>query len=233
MWELKQGDCIEHMKEMPDESIDLVFTSPPYNLGNSHHTGNKRHRAYNDDMPEVKYQSWQIEVLNECHRILKQGGSVWYNHKNRIKKGCQITPYEWLLKTDFIVKQEIVWVTRSQNFDKIRLYPWTERLYWLTKSPDIKMQNVLNHHDVFDYTEWKPVGTKESHTRAYPEKMVSDVLSCFPHAKTILDPFAGSGTTLVAAEKEGRDSIGIELSEDYCKLIKERMSEVQARLFYV
>ena len=49
----------------------------------------------------------------------------------------------------------------------------------------------------------------------------------------MLDPFAGSGTTLQVAEDNGRDSVGIELSEDYCKLIKERMSEVQARLFYV
>ena len=63
---LKQGDCLELMKELPDESVDLIITSPPYNLGSKHHTGNNYHNPYPDDMPEGKYQEWQINVLNEC-----------------------------------------------------------------------------------------------------------------------------------------------------------------------
>ena len=90
------GDCLEVLKEFPDESVDLVITSPPYNLGNDHHTGNKRHQAYNDDMKEREYQEWQIKVLNEVYRVLRPEGSLMYNHKNRIKKGRQITPYESL-----------------------------------------------------------------------------------------------------------------------------------------
>ena len=127
---LKQGDCLELMKELPDGSVDLVVTSPPYNLGNNHHTGNKHHNPYLDDMPENQYQEWQINILNECYRVLKQDGSIMYNHKNRIKEGEQITPYKWILKTKFIVKQEIIWENQSQNFDKIRFYPFTERIYW-------------------------------------------------------------------------------------------------------
>ena len=124
--DLYNGDCLEVMRELPDESVDLIITSPPYNLGKTHHTGNKRFKSYseyNDNMPEELYQRWQIEVLQECFRILKPSGSMFYNHKNRIKKGVQITPYEWLLKTDFVIKQEIVWQNGSQNFDKIRFYP--------------------------------------------------------------------------------------------------------------
>ena len=90
-WKLYEGDCLEVMSTFPSDSFDIVFTSPPYNLGNNHHTGN-----------------------------------LIYNHKNRIKKGIQITPYEWLLKTDFVIKQELVWFNASQNFDKIRFYPMTE-----------------------------------------------------------------------------------------------------------
>jgi len=152
------------LKEFPDESVDLVITSPPYNLGNDHHTGNKRHQAYNDDMREREYQEWQIKVLSELHRVLRPEGSLMYNHKNRIKKGRQITPYEWLLKTPFVIKQEIVWFNGSQNFDKIRFYPMTERVYWLAKSPKTKLFNTINHHDVFNRGEWKPVGTKGGHT---------------------------------------------------------------------
>ena len=129
--EIKQGDCLELMKEMPDGSVDLIITSPPYNLGNTHHTGNKRFKPYgkhNDDMKELDYQDWQVEVLNECFRILKDDGSMLYNHKNRISKGVQITPYQWLLKTDFVIKQEVVWQNGSQNFDKIGRASCRERV---------------------------------------------------------------------------------------------------------
>ena len=218
-----KGDCLEILKTIESESVDIVFTSPPYNLGNGHHTGNKRHKAYNDDMPENEYQQWQIDVLNECFRVLKSDGSLIYNHKNRIKKGVQITPYQWLLKTPFIIKQEIVWFNGSQNFDKIRFYPMTERIYWLSKTPNTKLYNAINHHDLFGKDEWKAVGTKGGHTRAFPEKMVEDILSCFPKAKTVLDPFAGSGTVGVVCKKISKDYILIEKDENYIKLINERL----------
>ena len=223
MSQLIQGNCLEVMKDIPDKIIDIIITSPPYNLGNSHHTGGNRHKAYNDDMPEKEYQSWQLSVLSECYRVLKDDGSMFYNHKNRIKLGVQITPYEWLLKSDFIVKQELVWFNGSQNFDKIRFYPMTERIYWLAKSPKTKLINTINHHDLFGKDEWKAVGTKGQHTRAFPEKMVEDILSCFPNARIVLDPFAGSGTTLKMAKKNNRNYIGIEISQEYCKIAEARI----------
>ena len=182
-------DCLKGFKKLKDQSIDLIITSPPFNLGNTHHTGFKKHKSYDDKMPENDYQKCQVKVLNECFRVLKNNGSMMYQHKNRISKGVQISPYEWLLKTEFVVKQEIVWINRSQNFDKIRFYPFTERVYWLTKNPKTKLINTINKQDVFDYKEWKPVGTKGQHTRAFPEKMVEDFLKVFPKAKIILDPF--------------------------------------------
>ncbi len=217
------GDCIEIMRKFNDECVDLIITSPPYNLGNVHHTGSKRHQSYDDSMSEDAYQKWQIEFLGECFRVLKGNGSLWYNHKNRIKDGKQITPYEWLLKTDFVIKQEIVWVNRSQNFDKIRFYPFTERLYWLAKSSKTKMINTINHSDVFDWREWKPVGTGGQHTRAFPEQMVEDILSCFPDAKVVMDPFAGSGTTAVVARRMGMECISIEKNKDFCHLMMGRI----------
>lgn len=219
-----QGDCLEVMKDIPDKSIDMILTSPPYNLGNTHHTGNKRHKAYDDNLPEKEYQEWQIAVLNECYRVLKDDGSLIYNHKNRIKDGVQITPYEWLLKTSFIIKQELVWFNGSQNFDKIRFYPMTERFYWLAKSPKTKLFNAINHHDLFGRDEWKAEGTNKTHTRAFPEKMVEDFLKCFPDAKTILDPFAGSGTTGIACKNLNRNYILIEKEPEYIEIIKKRLS---------
>ena len=217
--------CFNSFKKINNSSIDIIITSPPYNLGNSHHTGNKRHQAYNDNLPEKEYQETQIKLLNECFRVLKDDGSMIYNHKNRIKKGIQISPYEWLLKSNFVIKQELVWINRSQNFDKIRFYPWTERIYWLTKSPKTKLINTINKHDVFDWTEWKPVGTRGSHTRAFPEQFVADMLAVFPNAKTVLDPYMGSGTTGYVAVNSNRNFIGFEAIKEYFDIAKKRINE--------
>lgn len=224
-------DCLEGLKNLPSDSVDLIITSPPYNLGTKHHTGNnhfKSYTDYNDDIPEELYQRWQIDVLNECYRVLKPTGSMWYNHKNRIRNGIQITPYEWILKSNFahLVKQEIVWFNRSQNFDKCRFYPMTERVYWLVKDRKTKMFNVINHHDVFDTKDWKPVGTSGEFKRAYPEKMVEDIISCFESAEIVLDPFSGSGTTCAVAKRMGKYYIGIELLKEYCDIAEKRLEEV-------
>ena len=221
------GDVLDEIFEIPDNSVDLIITSPPYNLGNDHHTGSKRHMAYSDNLPENVYQEQQIAVLNECCRILKYDGSMFYNHKNRIRKGEQITPYEWLLKTDFVIKQEIVWFNGSQNFDKIRFYPMTERVYWLTKTPKTKLYNAINHHDVFDRKDWSPVGTKGKHTRAFPVEMPRDIIKCFPHAKKVFDPYMGSGTVAVACVDAGIDFKGIEINPEFVQIAKERLLEFE------
>ena len=182
-------DCLEGLKALEDESVDLIITSPPYNLGKSHHTGSNHFKAYtdyDDNMPEELYQKWQVEILNECYRVLKKDGSLMYNHKNRIRNGEQIEPYRWLYNTPFVIKQEIVWQNGSQNFDKCRIYPMTERVYWLAKDTKTKLFNAINHHDVFTRAEWQPVKTKGAFKRAYPEKMVEDLISCFPDAKVVL-----------------------------------------------
>lgn len=210
-----KGDCLEIMPQIPDKCVDLGITSPPFNLGNTHHTGNHRHRAYDDNFPEAEYQSTQIAVLDGIYRIVKDDGSFWYQHKNRIKNGVSTSPYQWLLQTHWVIKQEIVWRNGSQNFDKIRFYPMTERLYWLAKSPKTKLNNVVNLHD-----DWhiEPVGSKGDHTRAFPGKIVNNILSCFPDANVVLDPYLGSGTTAVYVKKSNRKCIGIEVSEEYCEL---------------
>ena len=223
-------DCLEGMRQMEDESVDLVVTSPPYNLGNDHHTGNKKINPYDDDMDEEQYQQWQVQVLNECARVLKPNGSVMYNHKNRIRDGFQISPYEWLYKCDLHIKQEIVWFNGSQNFDKVRFYPMTERVYWLSKCKDTQFFNAINHHDLFDKSEWPAVGTNTFHKRAFPLEFARSMVYCFPEAKTILDPFMGSGTTAIACIKDRRHFIGFELSKEYFDKAVRRIKAEQAQL---
>lgn len=223
------ADCMDILKQLPDKCIDLVVTSPPYNLGNVHHTGNKHFKAYkthNDDMPEEEYQQWQVDLLNEIFRVLKEKGSCFYNHKNRIKDGLQISPYEWLLKTKLTIKQELVWFNRSQNFDKCRFYPMTERIYWLSKGKETEFNNNINHHDLF---EWKSEGTDKTFKRAFPVKMVEDIISCFPENCLVLEPFSGSGTTAIACHLLKRRFICIEKDTEYWAKSCERLKAVQAQ----
>jgi site-specific DNA-methyltransferase (adenine-specific) len=195
--------------------VDAVVTSPPYNLGDTHHTGSKRVSHYKDGMPEADYQSWQIKILDAANAT-----QVFYNHKNRIKNGAQISPYEWITKSKWVIKQELVWRNGGQNFDSIRFYPMTERIYWLAESKEIKGKNTGSWTD---YQEWSPVGVNKEHGRQFP---IEYPLMCiqFANAETILDPFMGSGTTLVACAKLGRKGIGIELDPDYfetaCKRVQ-------------
>lgn len=215
-------DCLETMKRLPDNYIDLTITSPPYNLGNNHHTGSKRHSPYDDDLPEKEYQREQIKVLDTLYSKTKSDGSLFYNHKNRIKSGESISPYQWLFKTKWTIKQELVWVNGSQNFDKIRFYPVTERVYWLTKSPDTVLQNNINHNDVF---KWSSVGTNQQHTRSFPEQMVSDLLACFPNSVVIYDPYIGSGTVAKVVKAYGKKFIGSEINPDYCEIAEQRLAQ--------
>lgn len=218
-------DCLQTIRRMEDESVDLIITSPPYNLGNYHHTGNKRHNPYDDNMPERQYQEWQRKVMCGIYRILKDGGWLFYNHKNRIKQGQMITPYEWILKTHFILRQEICWVNGSPNMDKSRFFPFSERIYCLAKG-NAKMWNNLNLTDDWHIT---PVGVNEEHARAFPEKLVSNIMASVEF-KTVYDPFCGSGTTLLVAEKAGKNWIGSEINKEYWDVANKRIVEYQSQL---
>lgn len=217
MIELLNIDCMEYMRGCEDNAFDLCVTSPPYNLGKNHHTGSNSHNPYFDDLREDEYQSQQIEMLNQLHRIISGGGSVFYNHKNRIKGGKQISPYEWLFKTNWTIKQEIVWFNGSQNFDKIRFYPMTERVYWLVKDTKTVCENVNGLNDFIPFGHWPPEGTYNDagHARAFPIKMVQEIAGMFPDAKRMLDPYSGSGSSAIAAHNLGLDFVGCELSEEY------------------
>lgn len=217
-------NCLDTMARMDSGIIDLTITSPPYNLGEKHHTGNNRHEAYDifvDDLPEPEYQEQQISILNELWRVTKDGGSVMYNHKNRIRDGIQISPYEWLLKTKWIIKQEVVWFNRGQNFDKCRFYPMTERIYWLSKGKGTGFFNAINQHDII---QDNGVGTKQEHKRAFPLILAERFIMCFPDAKLIYDPYMGSGTTALAAIKQQRDYIVSEISGNYCEIANKRIN---------
>ena len=217
------GDCLELMKDIPDKSIDCIITSPPYNIGKMHSNHLKFGTYSGNDMKEEDYQKWQIKFLNECFRVMKDNGSMFYNHKVRIKNGVGIHPIEWILKSNFILKQEITWdMGKSANSDKIRFFPYSERIYWIVKDQKTKINNTENLSDV-----WRIVPTNKrkdiGHIAVMPIEIAERIIKATDY-KLILDPFAGSGTTGIACKNLNRNYILIEKEQEYVDIINKRLS---------
>lgn len=235
-------DVLEGLKQLDDESVDVIITSPPYNKGFSG-TGKNNQRAkwnstidYNgdssvDNLPEDEYEKWQIDVLNECFRVLKKDGSMFYNHKNRIwtGKGEIISPYKWLFKTNFKIRQEIIWDRGSTNNVATQRYlPCTELIFWLTKSSKVNFyrgRDTMLKKEVWAFPFEK--GTK--HPAPFPQKLPDNILSCIPQKENekllVLDPFMGSGTVALSAIKYNCDYIGFEKFQEYIDMANKRINK--------
>jgi site-specific DNA-methyltransferase (adenine-specific) len=220
----------EGFKQIPDNSIDLIITSPPYNMGKKLHTGSaymNTYNTYDDNLPEDEYQQGQVDFLNQCLRILKNDGSLFYNHKPRIRNGVSIHPLQWILQSDLILKQEIIWRNGSQNFDKIRYYPMTERIYWLVKDSKTKLFNDLGLSDIW---EFKNAKRDKIHKATFPIDLPYSIIKSFKNAEIILDPYMGIGTTAKAVLKcnlednGNRKYIGFEIDNTYVERAGENIN---------
>jgi len=221
-----QGDCMDVMDELIQSGItvDAIVTSPPYNIGNMRSDQTKHGTYANNNMKEDEYQAWQVEFLNKCYQILSPSGSLFYNHKVRILNGKAIHPLEWLFRSDFILKQEVTWnMKKGANCDKMRFFPWSERVYWMTKDSKTQLYNQKCLTDVWDCV---PTANRKDtgHIAVMPEQIALNCLEALDDG-LVLDPFMGSGTTGVACKKLGRKFIGIELDNNYFSMAKERIEQ--------
>lgn len=230
-------DVLDGLRQLDDESIDVIITSPPYNKAglNGKCKGPKWNKTIDyggdinlDNKPEDEYQQWQIDILNECYRVLKKDGVMFYNHKNRIAKGKGyiISPIQWLIKTPFLIRQEIVWNTGgSCNVEPSRYVPTNERIYFLTKTKEhiFKRSNdSLFKTDIWDV----PSGKNTEHPAPFPLEIPNNILRSITRKGIVLDPFMGSGTTAVAAILNGFPYIGFELLPEYVYMAEKRIREI-------
>ncbi len=227
------GDCLEVMKLFPSESIDLIVTSPPYNLKNSTGNGMKANTKsgkwaeaalqngyshHNDCMPHKEYVKWQNNCLLEMFRLLKNTGAIFYNHKRRVQNGL-IQDRDDILK-GLPVRQIIVWKRKGGiNFNPGYFLPTHEVIYLIPK-PSFKLVKGANAYgDVWEFTQ----EMKNKHPAPFPIALIERIVSS-TDAKIILDPFSGSGTTAVTAMGLKRDYIGIDISPEYCKMAEKRIA---------
>lgn len=225
------GDCVNLMNKMPVGSVDLIVTSPPYNLRNSTGNGMKDGRGgkwakakliegyetHSDDMPHEEYVEWQINCLEAMMRVLADDGAIFYNHKWRVQGGLLQDRED--IVSEFPVRQIIIWQRSGGfNFNPGYFLPTYEVIYLICKT-DFKLAPQANAlGDVWNI----PQDSNNPHPATFPVELAQRCIES-TNGKIVLDPFMGSGTTAIAAEASGRDWIGIDISKDYCKLAKERI----------
>lgn len=233
---LYQGDCLEKMKDIADNTIDCIITSPPYNKGywsanrninNGFHTKSRRidYGTFNDTMQPEDYAEWQRKVLKECIRILKPSGSIFYNHIDILKEHNTIHP---LFAYEFPVKQIIVWNRKNTpKLDKSYFFPITEYIFWIKKTKDARVYFDRNNAK-FKTNVWNiSPDVKNSFPAPFPEELPENcILATTKENDVVLDCFMGSGTTGVACKRLNRNFIGIELDENYFKIAKQRIESI-------
>ena len=234
------GDTLEMMKKIPVGAVDLVITSPPYNLKNSTGNGMKNgnggkwanaalqngYTHHNDCMPHDEYVKWQRDCLSEMMRIIPEDGAIFYNHKWRVQAGLLQDRND--IVEGLPVRQIIIWRRKGGfNFNPGYFVPTYEVIYLIAK-PEFKLAPKSNGHgDVWEFTQ----EMNNDHPAAFPVDLIDRIISS-TQARVILDPFMGSGTTAISAINFERDYIGIDISPDYCKMANERIKNhtVQAKL---
>jgi|GEM_PF-1219427 len=232
------GDAVKTMRKLPDGFVDLVVTSPPYNLKNS--TGNgmshntktgkwagaalqNGYSHYNDCMPHEEYVEWQRECLKEMFRLINDEGAIFYNHKWRVQDGLLQDRQD--IVSGFPVRQIIIWKRKGGiNFNPGYFLPTYEVIYLIAKK-NFKLAPKANAFgDVWEFTQ----EMNNEHPAPFPVALIDRIISS-TNAEIVLDPFMGSGTTAISAISHSRKYIGIELSNDYCEAAKKRIINFTAK----
>jgi site-specific DNA-methyltransferase (adenine-specific) len=227
------SDAIEGLKLLPEDSVDLTVTSPPYNKKKRQNRGwlvnSDLYSDFDDHLDEPDYQGRQIAVLEELYRVTKPGGSLFYNHKLRWDDGELIHPLKWLSKSTWTVKQEIIWDRQiAANMRGWRFWQVDERIYWLYKPINnylIGEELKSCHAKLSSIWRIKPEPRKDHHPAPFPIEIPSRIIYSLLDSKQglVLDPFCGTSTTLVAAKLLGHNYLGYDISASYIDLAKQRI----------
>jgi site-specific DNA-methyltransferase (adenine-specific) len=211
-----QGDCREILARLPDESVDLLLTDPPYGM---------RYRAKAGSRPIVGDDdlSWFAPVIRECFRVLRPNTHA-YLFCNEY--GLATFRAE-MAAAGFKVKRLLVWV-KDQHGPGDTKGDYANRTEYLLFGH--KGRRLLNGHRDANVLFFKRAGRKRDHSAEKPEDMLRYLIqkSTAP-GELVLDPFAGSGTTCRAAKDTGRRYLGIEIDPRYSEIAARRMRAMRSR----
>lgn len=229
----------EDMRELPDNSVHIVITSPPYNVG----------KEYDKDMSIEEYRSLLSRVWKECKRVLVPGGRICINIANIGRKPympMHVFITEDMLKLGWLMRGEIIW---NKGASVGASTAWGS---WLSaKNPilrDVHEYILIFSKDTFsrDKTNKKSTISKEEfleftksvwniqtasakrigHPAPFPLELPYRLIQLYTFENdVVLDPFIGSGQTAIAALKTNRKYVGYEIKEDYVKICEKRIQD--------
>lgn len=241
------GDSKNILKNIPDNSVDLIFTSPPYNFGLEYSENQDAHYW-------ETYFEQLFSVFDECIRVAKYGGRIIVNVQPLFS---DYIPSHHLISNFFIQKQliwkgEVLWEKNNYNCKYTAWGSW--------KSPSNPyLKYTWEFLEIFCKGEMKKSGSKDDidinaeefkkwvvakwsiaperkmgeygHPAMFPEELAERVLKLFSYrGDIVLDPFNGSGTTTTVAARTGRRYLGIDISEEYCRTAERRLESVQCSM---
>lgn len=226
-----QGDCLDVLKDFGDDSVDIVITSPPYNVGWNNMNGKDftRYKSVEDKMKKNDYGEWTFKVLDSLLRVTKK--HIFYNIQ--MLANNKLTVLEIFAKYKKNIKDIIIWhktqappaiepgvmntafefiiILSNEKPDKRKFY-------------DCKIKGNFNNV-IYGNNASQNKFAKE-HKATFPLYLPERIIENFTNKEDIiLDPFMGTGTTAVAAQKLGRKYIGIEIDNNYIKIAKEQLRQ--------
>jgi len=234
----------EHMGELPDNSVHLMVTSPPYNVG----------KEYDQNLSLKEYRELLTAVFKEVHRVLVVGGRACVNVANLGRK-----PYlplhsfviEDMMKLDFFMRGEIIWDKASSAGTSMAWGSWLsptnpslrdthEYILVFSKGNNDRLkingkQGTITKEEFVEYTKsvWTFPAQRASmvnHPAPFPPELPTRLIKLYTFSGDIvLDPFIGSGTSAVAALANNRHYVGYEIDEKYYKIAKKRIWEQTAQ----
>lgn len=244
--QILKGDCIEQMRSLPENSVDMIFADPPYNLqlaGSLYRPNHSKVDAVDDDWDQFDnfdaYDRFTRDWLAAARRILKPTGTIWvigsYHNIFRVGTALQNIGF-WMLN-------DVIWVKTNPmpNFKGRRFTNAHETMIWCSKDKDARYtfnyeaMKALNE-DLQMRSDWTmPICTggerlkdetgSKAHPTQKPESLLHRViLASTQPGQVVLDPFFGTGTTGAVAKRLGRRWIGIEREDKYIKVATARIA---------
>lgn len=234
------GDSLEVLKTIPDNSIDLIFTSPPYNFGLEYDSQDDAHKWEH-------YFEQLFAIFDECIRVLKFGGRIVVNIQPLFS---DYIPSHHLISSFFINRRmiwkgEILWEKNNYNCKYTAWGSWKSPsnpyLKYTWEFVEVFAKGTLKKSGDSDNADITPDEFKEwvvakwsiaperkmkefGHPAMFPEKLAERVIKLFSFVgDVVLDPFNGVGTTTAVAQKLGRKFVGVDISQEYCDVAKKRL----------
>ena len=249
-------DCIEGMqKRLPDESVDVIVTSPPYNIG-------VRYGVYNDELPFPEYLDWMEELAEQCRRVLRHEGSLFFNIGDRPSDELRSLQVARRIQRHLHLQNTIHWVKsiaapekgvnighyKPVNSERF-LNNAHEYIFHFTPKGRVELDKLaigVPYQDKSNIGRWKKarqdcrdrgnmwfipyrtVQSEKEHPAAFPPRLAEMCIRLHglkDEPLVVLDPFLGSGSTAVAARQCACHYVGFEVDPDYVTIVRQKLAQ--------